>query len=122
VKVLDHPETAGQTIECAGPEVMQLSEIVRLAGVWSGHPRPVASLPLGLGYPQALLMELLPGTPLMSRDNVSSMKIPNVASGKLPGLQSLGITPSAMSSVMPDVLGHRLGPARLEAWRTPGPR
>jgi len=34
---------------------------------------------------QALLMELMPGPTLMSRDNLDSMKVNNVASGNLPG-------------------------------------
>ena len=41
-------------------------------------------------------MELLPGEPLMSRDNLASMRTPNVAGGKLPGLALLGITPAAL--------------------------
>ena len=35
VRCLQRPETAGQTIECAGPEVMTLADIVRAAGRWS---------------------------------------------------------------------------------------
>ena len=38
-------------------------------------------------------MSLLPGEPLMSRDNLLSMRVPNVASGQLPGLAALGIRP-----------------------------
>jgi len=117
VYCLDHPETIGQTIECAGPEVMSLKEIVKWAGIWSGHPRPVLSLPLGVGVFQGLLMEMLPGEPLMSRDNVASMQVPNVASGRLPGLREIGLAPTAMGSVMPDILGHHSGCDRFRAWR-----
>jgi NADH dehydrogenase len=35
----------------------------------------------------------------MSRDNLDSMRQPNVASGRLPGLASLGITPAALRPV-----------------------
>ena len=42
-----------------------------------------------VGKLQATLMELMPGTPMMSRDNVLSMRVPNVASGRLPGLRKL---------------------------------
>jgi NADH dehydrogenase len=52
-------------------------------------------------------MELLPGEPLMSRDNVASLSVDNVASGTLPGLQALGITPAALSAVAPTYLGRR---------------
>ena len=117
VYCLDHPETIGQTIECAGPEVMSLKDIVKWAGIWSGHPRPVLSLPLGMGVFQGWLMEMLPGEPLMSRDNVASMGVPNVASGQLPGLREIGICPTAMGSVMPDMIGHQSGCDRFRIWR-----
>jgi uncharacterized protein YbjT (DUF2867 family) len=114
---LRDPSTIGQTIECAGPQVFTLGELVRLAGQWAGHARPVLPLPMCMGQLQALAMELLPGEPLMSRDNLASMKTPNVASGKLPDLASLGIQPTAIEQVMPEVLARRCGPARLDPWR-----
>ncbi len=112
------PSTIGQTIECAGPQVFTLGELVQLAGKWAGHARPVLPLPMFMGQLQALAMELLPGEPLMSRDNLASMKTPNVASGKLPDLARLGIQATAIEQVMPEVLTHRLGPARLDPWRS----
>jgi hypothetical protein len=91
-------------IECAGPQVLTLSDLARLAGRWSGHERPQIALPLSVGTLQAALMERLPGPTLMSRDNVESMRVPNVASGTLPGLAALGITAAALEAVMPAVL------------------
>jgi uncharacterized protein YbjT (DUF2867 family) len=117
VACLTDPSTIGQTIECAGPQVFTLGELVRLAGQWAGHARPVLPLPMFMGQLQALAMELLPGEPLMSRDNLASMKTPNVASGKLPDLARLGIKATAIEQVMPEVLTHRRGPARLDPWR-----
>jgi uncharacterized protein YbjT (DUF2867 family) len=117
VRCLDDASTIGQTIECAGPEVFTLAELVRMAGRWSGHERPVLPLPMALARMQALMMEWLPGSPLMSRDNLDSMRLPNVASGKLPGLASLGIAPSALAAVAPGYLGRRDGRTRLDALR-----
>jgi NADH dehydrogenase len=117
VRCLDTPETIGQTIECAGPDVVTLAELVRLAGRWSGHERPILPLPNALGRVQALLMECLPGEPLMSRDNLDSMRTPNVASGTLPGLASLGITPASLAQIAPTYLGRRGGRTRLDALR-----
>jgi NADH dehydrogenase len=62
-------------------------------------------------------MEWLPGTPLMSRDNVDSMAVPNIASGKLPGLSALGITATPLEAVAPGYLGSRMDCARLDRWR-----
>lgn len=117
VRCLQRRETIGQTIECAGPEVWTLGDLVRAAGRWSGHERPILPLPMGAGRLQALTMELLPGTPLMSRDNLDSMQVPNVASGNLPGLETLGIRPSSLASVAPAYLGHSDGRTRLNALR-----
>jgi hypothetical protein len=73
----------------------------------SGHPRPVVGLPNGLARLQAFLMELAPGQPLMSRDNLDSMKVNNVASGELPGLDALGIAPHSLSDIAPAYLAAR---------------
>lgn len=117
VHCLDDPTTIGHTYECAGPDELTLQQIVAAAGRWSGHPRTIIPLPGPLAWLQALALECLPGTPLMSRDNLASMSVPNVAGGKLPGLDRLGIRATAMSAIAPLYLGADHGPARLNPWR-----
>ena len=41
-------------------------------------------------------MERAPGEPLMSRDNLDSMQVDNVAGGQVPDLRALGIQVSAL--------------------------
>ena len=82
---VDDPSTIGLTIECCGPRVYTLKELVKLAGTWSGNPRPVLALPTALGKLQALVMELLPGKTLMSRDNLDSMRSPTSPAAGCPG-------------------------------------
>ena len=117
VAALDQASSVGQVIECAGPQVYTLSELVQLAGRYSGHERLQIPLPGWLGRLQATAMEWLPGEPLMSRDNVDSMAVPNIASGQLPGLASLGITPAALQAVAPQYLGQDHMLARMNRWR-----
>ncbi len=92
-----------QVYEVCGPDVFTLKQLVqlsaRLRGINGGRGRPVIALPSWMAYAQALLMELLPGEPMMSRDNLDSMKIDNVATGKVPGLEGLGIRPAALESI-----------------------
>ena len=107
VQCLQRDDTVGSTYEACGPERFTLRQLVELAGSLSGHPRPVVGLPTVLGQLQALLMELAPGQTLMSRDNLDSMKVNNVASGKLPGLDALGISPGALSAIAPKYIGNR---------------
>jgi NADH dehydrogenase len=102
VRCLHAPESRGRVHECAGPKVYELMELVRLAGKWSGHPRWVLPLPARLGRWQAWVLERLPGE-MMSRDNLDSMRVPNVATG-LPSLIDLGIVASALEDVAPRYL------------------
>jgi uncharacterized protein YbjT (DUF2867 family) len=116
-RCLAEASTAGKTFECTGPSVYTLSQLVRLAGRWSGAERAQLPLPAFIGRLQARLMELLPGQPLMSRDNVDSMRVPNVATGSLPGLAELGIQATALEAVAPSYLGRQQACGRLNRWR-----
>ena len=108
---LEDNATIGQTYEACGPDVFTLKQLVQLAGQYSGindgRGKPVMGLPNALARIQATLMELAPGEPVMSRDNLDAMKVDNISSGKLPGLQALGITPSAISAIVPFYLGNK---------------
>jgi NADH dehydrogenase len=101
----------GQTYEACGPDTFSLKQLVQLAaryaGVNGGRGRPVMALPDAVARVQARLMELMPGEPVLSRDNLDSMKVPNVATGHFPGLSALGITPAALSAIAPGYLGDR---------------
>ncbi|MBP7467415.1 MAG: complex I NDUFA9 subunit family protein [Thauera sp.] len=98
---LTRPDAAGQTFELAGPTVYTLRQLVEYVSALIGKPRPVLGLPEGIGMVQARLMELAP-QPLMSRDNVRSMRVDNVASGEP---QPFGLTPTALEAVAPGWLG-----------------
>jgi NADH dehydrogenase len=117
VQSLDDDRAVGQTIECAGPQVLTLAELVRQCGRWAGCERPVLPLPGPLARLQALALEWAPGPTLMSRDNLDSMRVPNVATGKLPGLDLLGIAPTALDAIAPTYLAARNGAARFNRWR-----
>lgn len=117
VRCLERPQTIGHSYECAGPQQFTLSELARLAGRMCGRERPQLPLPDALGRLQALLLELMPGTPLMSRDNLDSMRVPNVASGQLPGLRDLEIEAASLQAVAPGYLSPGQGLARLNRWR-----
>jgi len=116
-RAIDAPAAVGTPIEAVGPTVYTLKELTQLAGEWSGHAHPVVGMPDAIGQLEAMLLGLLPGEPMMSRDNLASMKVASVASGALPTLELLGIRAHALESVMPAVLGHRIGAARLEPLR-----
>ena len=100
---MPHEARSAQLFEACGPNVFTLKQLVqlsaRLRGINGGRGRPIIALPSWMGYAQALMMELAPGAPLMSRDNLDSMKTDNVATGKVPGLDALGIRPAALEPI-----------------------
>ncbi|MEO7954070.1 MAG: complex I NDUFA9 subunit family protein [Polaromonas sp.] len=111
VRCLDDTSTIGQIFEACGPEVFTLKQLVELAGCYAGvnhgKGRPVIGLPDALARLQAWFMELAPGDPVLSRDNLDAMKTDNVASAQLPGLEALGIKPAALGAIGPTYLGAR---------------
>jgi NADH dehydrogenase len=116
-RCIERPETVGQAYECAGPEEMTLAELVQAAGRHAGHPRPLLKLPPALGEMQAALMRLWPGRPLLTHDNLASMRVPSVATPGLPGLGALGIRPTPLAAIAHAVLGHEQGTERLNLAR-----
>jgi NADH dehydrogenase len=115
-----------RVVELCGPDVYTLKELVQMAGRFSsadfsganaGRGRPVLPLPRWVGYLQALCMECLPGAPLMSRDNLDSMKVDNVHTPGMPGLQSFGLAPAALQPIAQQYLSAHLGNAGLLALR-----
>jgi NADH dehydrogenase len=79
VHALENRNTHKKIYKLCGPKVYTLRELVRYAAAASGHPRCIMGLPDSLAYAQAWLLEHMPGGPLMSRDNIDSMKVPSVA-------------------------------------------
>jgi uncharacterized protein YbjT (DUF2867 family) len=108
---------AAGVFEAVGPHVYTLSELVRIAGRRAGHARPVWALPSALGSAQAWLLEHAPGRTLMSRDNLRSLQVDSVASGKLPTLQALGITPASIDQAWAQERGDAVLMAEMQHWR-----
>lgn len=111
IDALEDQAAIGRVIELVGPKVYTLRELVRLAGRYSGHPRPVFGLPPALARIQAWFLEHAPGGPLMSRDNLDSMRADNVAS---PGTSPM---PTALEDVAPFYLGEQLSPTGYDHTR-----
>lgn len=112
-RCLTTPTAMGQTFEVAGPRAYTLAELVRYVGGLIGHRRLVLPLPEALGMLQARFLELAPA-PVMSRDNIRSMRVDNVASGvPLP----FGLVPHALEAVAPLYLGGAAPRQRFDAFR-----
>jgi NADH dehydrogenase len=113
--------TRHHVYELGGPDIFTLAELVRLAGRYAGCERPVIALPAPLARAQARLFELLPGEPIMTRDNLDSMKHDNVLDPAVGNLTAaaLGIKLTSLAAVAPHYLGpdNPLDPLRTRAGR-----
>lgn len=114
VRCLERPDTAGGTFELYGARVMTLREIVRYTARHLGLRRWVIGLPDPLGRLQALVGDLLPGKPISS-DNFRSLKLDSV--GSRDGLAALGIVPTPVDAVVPQMLAGGRHQARLDQHR-----
>jgi uncharacterized protein YbjT (DUF2867 family) len=116
---LDNEATFGKRYELAGPRIYTLRELVEFAAEAAGHRRPVIALSDGLARLQARVTELLPGTPLLSRDNLESMKVDNVASQQpfVPAPE-LGVRPTPMEPEAAFYLAGMHPRTRFGAMRT----
>jgi uncharacterized protein YbjT (DUF2867 family) len=114
VRALPDDTTHGQSYPLCGPGTYTLRELVAYVGELTGHRRPILSLGPSLSMLQARLMEWLPG-PLLSRDNVLSMRKDSVCGCDFP--ERFGIVPAALEAVAPEYLSVAAARSHFDAFR-----
>lgn len=102
-RALSDRKTIRQTYELYGADVLTLAQIVRLTARALGLRRLVVPLPDALGRVQAFALDFVPGKPFSS-DNYRSLLTDSV--GGIDGLHRLGIVPTRIEAVLPDIVGH----------------
>ena len=100
-QAVDDPRTVGQRYDLCGPSAYTLRELVALVGAITGHARPIVPLGPGLSSLQARVLEMLPG-PLMTRDNLASMRQDNVCDCPFPPV--FGVSPASIEAIAPGYL------------------
>jgi len=97
---------AGQTYVLAGPRAYSFAELMKLLLKETGRSRILLPLPhlaasvVGLaGDVQSLVM-----TPILTSDQALLLRKDNVAPEGVPGLEALGITPTAVEAIAPSYL------------------
>jgi NADH dehydrogenase len=114
-RALADPASIGQTYELYGPDVYTLADIVRMTARQLGLRRLVVPLPDVLGRLQAFAFDFIPGKPFSS-DNFRSLLTDSV--GGVDGLHRLGIVPTPVSAVRPEILGDAAArQVRLDRYR-----
>lgn len=98
---------AGEVFELGGPEVVSFKEIYAKLKQHSGVKFCAVPLPWGIAKMEAAVLSLMP-KPLLTPDQVESLKTDNVVLLEKKSFKQLGIEPRSMDSVLPEYLGQYL--------------
>lgn len=98
----------GQIYELGGPEIETYRELMKRVQREAGRNRPMLPIPSGIAKLLALPFAILPIPPLLTEDQVELLGVDNVVSAEAikdkRTLQGLGITPTAMDTILPNYM------------------
>lgn len=115
VNVLDLDAASGHTYELGGPSVYTLEQLVQYCGEAIGRHARIVRLPEAFARLQAMSFELAPGEPIITRDNLDSMKVDSVLSGPL--APELDLDPASIETIAPLYLANASLRSRLNIFR-----
>jgi uncharacterized protein YbjT (DUF2867 family) len=96
---------APRLYELGGPKVWTFRAILAFILKQTGRSRPLIAVPPSIARLQARVLERLPGK-LLTTDQLKMLEHDNVVSGRYPGLQDLGITPTPVELIVPAYLSR----------------
>jgi NADH dehydrogenase len=105
VQTLGDIRSCGHVFELGGTEILTFKQILERLFVYTGKARCLITLPWWVARVQAVVMAILPNPPL-TNDQITSLQTDSVVSKESLGFRELGITPTAMDSVVPAYLGY----------------
>ncbi len=108
---------AGETFEAVGPNVYTFKALMEMVMQATRRRRLLAPVPLWAANIMATFAGLLPNPPI-TRDQVRSLSVDNVATGECKSLADLGIVPSGPGALVETYLDtYRVG-GRFDSLRT----
>ncbi len=104
VTALRNPNTKGQRYELAGPRSYSFKQMLLLMMAITKRRRFLLPIPSAIASVMGLVSELLPFPPVITRDQVKMLKHDNVMAAGDQGLETLGIAPTALEPILPEIL------------------
>ena len=98
-------EYESKVFQLGGPEVVTFKEIYEKLFEHTGRERALVSLPFSVAKFEAVFLSLLP-KPLLTPDQVESLKHDTVVQEGSLGFRNFGIMPQAMDLILPQYLGR----------------
>lgn len=89
-----------KTYQLGGPDVVSFKEIYEKLFAYTGRKRCLVTLPFGVAKVEAAFLSVLP-KPLLTPDQVESLKTDNIVDEGVFGFKSFEIVPKSMDLVLP---------------------
>ncbi|MGB0720064.1 MAG: complex I NDUFA9 subunit family protein [Bdellovibrionales bacterium] len=102
---LEREDAKGKIYELAGPEILSFEEIYQRLFAHTGRKACLISLPFALAKMDAAVLSVLPKPPLTC-DQVESLKTDNVVNEGALGLADLGVSSTALDTILPTYLSR----------------
>ncbi len=103
----------GKTYQLGGPEVVDFKAVYEILFKHTGRKRKLVPLPFAIARIEATFLSLLPN-PLLTPDQVESLKTDNIVDDSALSFREFDITPKSMDLILPKYLEHyRAGGARF---------
>jgi uncharacterized protein YbjT (DUF2867 family) len=103
VAALDRADATGKIFTLGGPQILTFRQLMELLLRETGRGRALVPVPADFAALGAYFLEFLPDPPL-TRDQIKLLQIDNVVAAGVPGLEALGVTPTALELVLPSYL------------------
>ena len=100
VKALELNNSEPQIYELGGPENYSFKELMEILLSEIKKKRFLMPIPFGIAKFQSYFLQMMPN-PLLTPDQVEILKYNNIVSGDYPTLKDLGITGTAIQSILP---------------------
>ncbi|MCR9215032.1 MAG: complex I NDUFA9 subunit family protein [Proteobacteria bacterium] len=104
LRIIENPAQQGKTWELTGPDVFTFKELMEKTLEFTNRKCLLVPVPSAVMSVMAVFMNLVPGRPQLTPDQVKLLKTDNVASGSFPGLSDLGITAGTIDGIVPEYL------------------
>ena len=100
VKVLELNNSGSKIYELGGPENYSFKELMEILLTEIKKKRFLVPIPFGAAKFQSYFLQMMPN-PLLTPDQVEMLKYNNIIYGNYPTLKDLGITGTAIQSILP---------------------
>ena len=100
VKALELNNSEPKIYELGGPENYSFKELMEILLTEIKKKRLLIPIPFGMAKFQSYFLQMMPN-PLLTPDQVEILKYNNIVSGDYPTLKDLGISGTAIQSILP---------------------